>query len=441
MSGLQDEIARRHAEGQGEYRIARDLKITRHQARVGILKVMQQPAPAMAASGSALVKYDAACRALADAKTFDEVRAISEEMEHVKLYGRRVKDRDLIAEATEVQTRAERRLGELLLEAEKRGWIGRGRPKENVPNSEHFTLEEAGIDRKLSSRAQQLAEVPQAEFEQAVEKVRERIVSGEATLVNGARAVMASRQQARGDLDFAPTPPWATRTLIEVVLPQIQDVDFAIPEQSAWESACGAGHMAEVLAEYYGAVTATDLSESYGYGQAPLDFLAPDLPDDLGADWIITNPPFEERAHAFALRALERANVGVAIFAQLRWLETIGRYEQLFRDQPPTLLAFFVERVNLCMGRWDPEGGTATAYMWVVWVKGRQPQAPFWIPPGQRERLTKPDDAERFTQHPVRRLNNENAAAHAVATAPEPASAYAPQPQVLAGSLNLVGGS
>ena len=45
--------------------------------------------------------------------------------------------------ATEVQTRAERRLGELLLEAESLGWIGRGRPKksseENVTTPVHFT--------------------------------------------------------------------------------------------------------------------------------------------------------------------------------------------------------------------------------------------------------------------------------------------------------------
>ena len=48
-------------------------------------------------------------------------------------------------------------------------------------------------------------------------------------------------------------------------------------------------------------------------------------------------------------------------------------------------------------GRWDPEASTATAYAWFVW---RHPIAVetqlTWIPPGQRESLTRPDDVRRF---------------------------------------------
>ena len=47
-------------------------------------------------------------------------------------------------------------------------------------------------------------------------------------------------------------------------------------------------------------------------------------------------------------------------------------------------------------GRWDADGVTMTAYIWLVWIKGAEPRAPFWIPPGCREALTKPDDAKRF---------------------------------------------
>jgi len=89
------------------------------------------------------------------------------------------------------------------------------------------------------------------------------------------------------------------------------------------------------------------------------------------------------------------------MFVRLQWLESVGRYETIFRDHPPTLIAFFAERVNLCKGRWEPDGTTATAYIWLVWIKGAAPRPPFWIPPGQREALTQPDDAERFTAHPV----------------------------------------
>src|SRR5271168_4599303 len=103
----------------------------------------------------------------------------------------------------------------------------------------------------------------------------------------------------------------------------------------------------------------------------------------IEADWIITNPPFKD-AERFALKALEQARIGVALFVRLQWLESVGRYERLFKNHPPTLIALFAERVPLHMGRWEPKGSTATAYCWLVWIKGQAPQPPFWIPPGQR---------------------------------------------------------
>jgi hypothetical protein len=219
---------------------------------------------------------------------------------------------------------------------------------------------------------------------------------------NGARALMASRQEPANSLDFFPTPPWATRALIERVLPALGIAPGDLARQTAWEMGCGEGHMAEVPGEYFGCVIATDLHD-YGYGEAPVDFL--DETTKRDADWGITNPPFEDKAIKFVLRALKLARVGVSMFVRLQWLETIERYEQIFRDHPPTLVAFFVERVNLCKGRWEPEGTTATAYCWLVWLRGESPRPPFWIPPGCREHLTRADDAARFTTHPVTRLS------------------------------------
>ena len=347
---------------------------------------------------TALIQYERALAALAQCQRAADVIAFSAEMEHVKLYGKQVKDKTLVADATEMQTRAERRLGELIAEAKEKGWIKNGRPK-NVPSSEQFSLEEAGIDRKLSSRAQQLANLPKDEFERSLGGVRERVMGGSQP-INGARAVMGSRVEAEGSLDFSPTPPWGTRVLIERVLPALGIRRGDLQASSVWEPACGEGHMAEVLDEYFGRVEATDI-KGYGYGNGGgIDFLKY-VPHIKPTEWIITNPPFGDKAEQFALKALELGTTGVAIFVQLRWLETVGRYERLFRDNPPTLIAFFAERINLCMGRWEPDGTTATAYIWVVWMKGRAPRAPIWIPPGQREALTKPDDVERFTTHPV----------------------------------------
>jgi hypothetical protein len=251
-------------------------------------------------------------------------------------------------------------------------------------------LQEAVAQDQIAvSVAEKIARLPEAEQPAAVEKA----------LPKGNRAIMSSRQEPDDSLDFFPTPPWATRALVERVLPHIDPL-WRLDKQSAWEPACGEGHMAEVLREYFGAMLATDIFD-YGYGDRVLDFLSDLEVVDIPADFIITNPPFGEKGEAFVLQALQRARFGVGMFVRLQWLETVGRYEKIFRDRPPTLIAFFAERVNLCKGRWEPEGGTATAYIWLVWIKGMEPRAAFWIPPGCREALTRPDDAERFTQHPV----------------------------------------
>ena len=206
----------------------------------------------------------------------------------------------------------------------------------------------------------------------------------------GSTAVMAQRREPPGALDFFPTPPWATRALFRHVLPAI-GIDAI---SSVWEPACGEGHMAVVLAEFVGSsVTASDIFD-YGYGTAPVDFLND---RHLGCPaWIITNPPFST-ASEFTLRALDLATEGSAMLVRTQWIEGIRRYENLFRDRPPSLYAPFVERVPMVKGRWDPDATTATSYAWFVWSKALSgPSRVFWIPPGCRGSLTLPNDRQRF---------------------------------------------
>ena len=358
------------------------------------------------------LKYDAACRALAEAKTFDDVRDWEDKAAAVREYGRRAKNRSLELDALEIRQRARQRRGQLLLEMKDDGLLSQGR-KTTVTNSSPLplTLEELGVTKRESARDQKLAQMDGDSFERLIARCRtymeehperhsfDAIPDGP---INGARSIMGSRQEPDDSLDFFPTPPWSTRALIECVLRP-----HFVLLRSAWEPACGEGHVAEPLREYFDTVWATDI-HNYGYGTPDYDFLnrAPDPPH--GVDWIITNPPFGDKTEAFVLRAIELASVGVAMFVRLQWLESVGRYKAIFRDHPPTIIAFFAERVNLCKGRWEPEGATATAYIWLVWVKGTTPRAPFWIPPGQRESLTRPDDAARFTAHPVIRREEFN---------------------------------
>ena len=357
-----------------------------------------------------LAQYDRLRREIVEATRIDELLPILDEIEHLKLYAKQIEDQELLADAAAYQLKAERKIGMVIAAAKKAGHFREGRPKKNGSSPEPFpaaTLADVGVNKKLSVRAQKAATISQQAFERMVQATRERVASGKAKIISAPLAHGAGRVTNADDLDFSPTPPWATRALIELVLPAAGIDPASLKQSNAWEPSCGEGHMAEPLAEYFGTVWATDIHD-YGYGTPDYDFIhrRPDPPE--GIDWIITNPPFEDRVIKFMLRALELARVGVGIFLQLRYLEGVGRYNHVFKDRPPTLVAPFVERVPLLMGQYDPEASTTTAFMWLVWVKGAPPHAPFWIPPGQRESLTRPDDAARFTAHPVIRREQFN---------------------------------
>jgi hypothetical protein len=355
-----------------------------------------------------LAQYDRARAALAEATRIDEVLPIRDEIEHIKLYARQINDEALLADASAFQMRIERKLGFIISEAKKAGHFKEGRPKKNSTANGQLsvTLDDVGVDRKLSSRAQKRSSISEQAFELCVQGVRDRIAARGAKIIdnheiNGARALMGSRHEPDDSLDYFPTPPWATRALMQHVLPTCGFMGKRI--KTAWEPACGEGHIAEVLREYSDSVYATDIHD-YGYNDSVADFLRPEISCDV--DWIVTNPPFGDKAEAFVLRAIDMANVGVAMFFRLQWIPTAGRYNRIFGPKPPTLVAFFSERVPLVKGRWDPTASTATDYVWLVWVKGKSPMPPLWIPPGQREALSEPDDVERFTARPVKRRSS-----------------------------------
>ena len=190
---------------------------------------------------------------------------------------------------------------------------------------------------------------------------------------NTSHAVMAQRSEANDSLDDFPTPPWATRGLFEHVLDK-----QSLSNLTCLEPACGAGHMAKVLAEYFCEVRSSDVHD-YGYGVVR-DYLA--FPYETGScDWVITNPPFR-LAEAFVHRSLNVARKGVAVLVRTVFLESVGRYENLFRDTPPTKFAQFTERVPMVKGRLDSKASTATGYAWLVWDKqsASVPQL-VWVPP------------------------------------------------------------
>jgi hypothetical protein len=133
-----------------------------------------------------LVKYDAACRALAEARSVDEVKDVRDIAVAMRLYAKQAKNRDLEADAFERRSRAEKRLGDMI-KAQKeaiglnQGTAGQGRPPlggsstEPPKKDDRPTLAETGIPKSLSSKAQKLSAIPSDKFEEMIKEGRAEI--------------------------------------------------------------------------------------------------------------------------------------------------------------------------------------------------------------------------------------------------------------------------
>jgi hypothetical protein len=194
---------------------------------------------------------------------------------------------------------------------------------------------------------------------------------------------MQRRVEAHDSLDDFPTPCWATRALCEFIRAQ----GFDLSENSCREPAANRGHMVRPLAESFASVEAADVHD-YGAGFPVADYLWGAIPSAV--DWTITNPPFR-LAEQFIERACDSSLVGVAVIVRAAFLEGQGRYERLFSKNPPNFVLQFTERVVMHKGRLAPEGSTATAYAWLVWIDGESSTRFDWIAPC-RKRLEQPSD-------------------------------------------------
>jgi hypothetical protein len=157
-----------------------------------------------------LAKLDEVLLAIEAATTVQEIKSTIDAAIAIGVYTKQAKlGKDIELRAAEYILRAERKLGEMLTAAKAAGQIGHGSkstgenqytrgvvPKENNTS---FTLDQAGIDRKLSSKAQKLAAIPKGDFE---EKVAEGKESGKLT----SNTVMKPAQ-SNGEKSNAETSP------------------------------------------------------------------------------------------------------------------------------------------------------------------------------------------------------------------------------------------
>lgn len=138
-------------------------------------------------SSTGLIKYDAACLAIAAAKSIDEVKQIRNAGAALSAYAKIAKNKQLEADAAEIRIRAERRVGQMMAEQKATVGLARGGGdtrstgsksdpvKETVP-----TFADAGIDKHLADTARKLAAVPEQKFEALIEGWRGKVDQGTA---------------------------------------------------------------------------------------------------------------------------------------------------------------------------------------------------------------------------------------------------------------------
>lgn len=117
-----------------------------------------------------LIRYDAMCRAIAQAHEIDEVKAIRNQAVALEVYARQAKNYDAEQRCREIRIRAERECGRRLKETPK---AKGGQPYQSTwPTSRNGggrtsekTLADYGLTKDQSSEWQRLADVPEDVFE------------------------------------------------------------------------------------------------------------------------------------------------------------------------------------------------------------------------------------------------------------------------------------
>jgi len=116
-----------------------------------------------------LVRYDAMCRAIAEAHAVDEVKDIRDKAMALEHYARQARNTEAERQAIQIRLRAEQRCGELLAGSEMakgsaQPGVGR-RGAEAMPSDDTRTLSDLGISYDQSSQWQRLAAIPKDQFE------------------------------------------------------------------------------------------------------------------------------------------------------------------------------------------------------------------------------------------------------------------------------------
>jgi hypothetical protein len=127
--------------------------------------------------GTGLVHYDRMRHELALCSNTDEVLEIRQRARAAEIYAQQINDTDAERQIVAIRLRAERKLGQLLKEMKQSGERDSGSGGDRKSQSpattvKQKTLSDIGITRDQSSKFQQLADVPEKAFEDALADTR-----------------------------------------------------------------------------------------------------------------------------------------------------------------------------------------------------------------------------------------------------------------------------
>lgn len=147
------------------------------QRELGRSKFPSSPKPPGQIIAGPLVRYDSACRALAEARSVDEVKDIRDKAVAMAAYARQAKNRDLEADAVEIRMRATRRLDQLRQAQKETVGLATGGDARKVARGKQNpeqkpTLASQGIDKNLAKQARVLGAMDEAAFERKVADAR-----------------------------------------------------------------------------------------------------------------------------------------------------------------------------------------------------------------------------------------------------------------------------
>jgi Ni,Fe-hydrogenase III large subunit len=132
----------------------------------------------MVTSGRALLRYETACQALAEARTVDEVKDIHDQAVAMAAYARLAKNRKLEADAIEIRMRATRRMDQMRMAQKETVGLSagaRGSREKGARVDDKPTLASQGLDKNLAHQARLLGAMDEAAFERKVAEARDGV--------------------------------------------------------------------------------------------------------------------------------------------------------------------------------------------------------------------------------------------------------------------------